>query len=114
MRRSDPAEIVRGGDQQTVVRADEEPSLAGAQRERAALPADTRIDHGQVDALGHVRQRVAEHERALEHVLRRDPVRDVDDFYLRRDSLDHAVARADEVVLQPEVGEERDDHGAGC
>ena len=28
-----------------------------------------------------------------------------------RDPLDHAVARADEVVLQPEVGQEGDDHG---
>ena len=29
---------------------------------------------------------------------------------LRRDPLDHAVAGADEVVLEPEVGEERDEH----
>ena len=30
---------------------------------------------------------------------------------LRRDPLDHAVTRADEVVLQPEVGQERDERG---
>src|SRR5262249_13908439 len=35
---------------------------------------------------------------------------DVDDLDRRRDSLDHAVARTDEVVLQAEVAEERYDH----
>ena len=52
-----------------------------------------------------------EDERALEHLRRRDPVRDVDDARVGRDARDHAVARADEVVLQPEVGEEADHHG---
>ena len=50
--------------------------------------------------LGHVRKRVREHERALEHGLRRDPVRDVDHLRVGRDPLDHAVADADEVVLR--------------
>ena len=74
------------------------------------MAADARIDDREVDADGHVRQRVREHERALQHGLRRDPVRDVDDLRLRRDALDHAVAGADEVVLEPEVGEEGDEH----
>ncbi len=43
--------------------------------------------------------------------LRLDPVCDVDDLGLRRDPLDHPVAGADEVVLQSEVGQERDEHG---
>ena len=53
---------------------------------------------------------VAQDERALEDVLRRDPVGDVDDLRLGRDPLHHAVAGADEVVLEPEVGQERDEH----
>src|SRR5439155_3534678 len=40
---------------------------------------------------------------------RRDPVGDVDDLHLRRDSLHHAVTGADEVVLQAEVRQERDE-----
>ena len=74
------------------------------------MAADARVDDGEVDADRHVRQRVGEHERPLQHRLRRDPVGDVDDLGLRRDPLDHAVAGADEVVLEPEVGEERDEH----
>ena len=53
-----------------------------------------------------------EHEGALEHRLRRDPMGDVDDLRVRRDPLDHAVAGPDEVVLEPEVGQERDEHGS--
>ena len=62
--------------------------------------------------IGHVRERAREHERALEDLLPRDPVRDVDDLRLGRDPLDHAVARADEVVLEPEVAQEADEHAA--
>ena len=60
-------------------------------------------------ALRHERQRVRQRERALEHRLRRDAVRDVDDLDLGRDPLHHAVTGADEVVLQPEVRQERDE-----
>ena len=49
----------------------------------------------------------------LQHRLRRDPVRDVDHARVGRDPRDHAVARADEVVLEPEVGEERDHASLG-
>ena len=59
---------------------------------------------------GHVRQRARQHEGSLHHRLRRDPVRDVDHARPGRDPLDHAVTHADEVVLEPEVGEEADDH----
>ena len=111
-------ELVRVGDpgalggreEQAVVRADVEPALAVAERERAAMAADARIDDREVDADGHVGQRVREHERPLQHRLGGNPVRDVDDLGLRRDPLDHAVAGADEVVLEAEVGEEGDEH----
>jgi hypothetical protein len=66
-----------------------------------------------VDADRHVGKRVAEHERALQHLLGRDPVRDVDDLHLGRDPLHHAVAGADEVVLEAEVAQEGDEHGRG-
>ena len=82
VRRGDPRPV-GGRDQQPVVRADEEPSLLVAQRERAARAADTGVDDRQVDADGHVGERAREHERALEDLLRRDPVRDVDDLRLR-------------------------------
>src|SRR2546430_13061188 len=35
---------------------------------------------------------------------------DVDDLRLRRDPLQHAMTGADEVVREPEVGQERDEH----
>ena len=88
------------------------PALGVAERERPPRPADTRVDDREVDADGHEADRVRENERALQDRRRRDPVRDVDDLRLRRDALDDAVARADEVVLQPEVAQKRDEHAA--
>ena len=84
------------------------PSLV-AQRKRAPMAADAGVDDCEMHPDRHVGQRVGEHERALQHRLRRDSVRDVDDLGLRGDSLDDAVAGSDEVVLQAEVGEKRDD-----
>ena len=100
----------RRREQQAVVGADEVAAVAIAERERPASAADAWIDDGEVNADRHVGERVREHQRALQDRLRRNPVRDVDDLGLWRDPLDHAVARADEVVLQPEVGEEADEH----
>jgi hypothetical protein len=45
-------------------------------------------------------------------MLGQDPVRDVDDLDLGRDRLDDAVAGADEIVLEPEVAQEGDEHAA--
>jgi hypothetical protein len=69
-----------------------------------------RVDDREMDALREERKRVREHERALQHAVPRDSVRNVDDLRLGRDPLDDAVAGADEVVLEPEVGQERDEH----
>ena len=74
------------------------------------MAPDAGIDHRKMHPDGHVRQRVGEHERALQDGLRGNPVGDVDDLGVRRDALDDTVTRADEVVLEPEVGEERDEH----
>src|SRR5262245_15066463 len=58
----------------------------------------------------HEADRVREDERALEDRRRRDAVCDVDDLRLWCDALHDAVAGAHEVVLQPEVAQERDEH----
>ena len=81
------------------------------QGERTAAATYAGIDDGEMDAGRHERKRVRQHERPLEHMTRPDPVRDVDHASVGSDRCDHAVARADEVVLQPEVGQEGDDHG---
>jgi hypothetical protein len=59
-----------------------------------------------VDSGRHVGERVGENESSLQDVLRRDAVGDVDHLDVRRDALDDAAARADEVVLESEVGQE--------
>ena len=57
----------------------------------------------------HVGKRVGEDERTLQDPLRGDAMGDVDDLDVGRDSLDDAVTGACEVVLEPEVGQERDE-----
>ena len=63
-----------------------------------------------MDSGGHVRERVRQHERSLQHVAGAHPMGDVDHAGVGGDRRDHAVTRADKVVLQPEVGQEGDDH----
>src|SRR5436189_6444197 len=65
-----------------------------------------------MNAVGHVRRRVRQDECALENLLRRDPVCHVDDLHVGRDRFDHAVASSDEVVLEPEVAQEGEEHAA--
>jgi hypothetical protein len=57
-----------------------------------------------VNAFGKETDRLLQHDRAVTDVLPEDPVVDVDDGYVRCDLDDHAVADADELVLQPVVG----------
>jgi hypothetical protein len=110
----DAAKGVRRREEQAVVRPDEQAAVACPQGERPAMASDPRVDDREMDADRHVRKRVAENKRALQHLLWRDPVGDVDDLRLGRDPLHHAMARTDEVVLQPEVGEKGDHHGSGA
>jgi hypothetical protein len=63
-----------------------------------------------MDTFGEVGERVREHDRSLQHAVRLDPMGDVDDLDFGCDPLHHAVANAHEVVLEPEVGQERDQH----
>ena len=80
-----------------------------AARSASASPPTPGSTIGDMHAGGHVRKRAREHERALEHVLRRDPVRDVDHLDIGRDALDHAATRSGEVVLEAEIGQEGDE-----
>ena len=106
----DDAGTVRGREQQPVIGPDVMTPFRITHDERPPVAADAGVDDGQMDADGHVRKGVREHERSLEDGLGRDPVGDVDDSRLGRDPQDDAVAGADEVVLEPEVAEEGDDH----
>src|SRR5919108_1584689 len=109
MRLGDAAELLGRRDEEPVVGPDVHATLTVAQRECAPHTADAGIDDRKMDTRGHERQRVRERQRALQDALRGNAVRDVDDLHLRRDALDDAVARADEVVLQSEVGQERNE-----
>ena len=111
VRRLDPRSL-GGRDQEAVVRPDVAAPIPVAECQRPPGTADTRVDDRKVAPDRHVRDRVREHERALQDLLRRDPMGDVDDLRLGRDPLDHAVARADEVVLKAEVAQEGDEHAA--
>ena len=102
----------RGRQQEPVVGPDVHAPLPVAKSERTPWASYTGIDDREVDPDGHEPDRVRQHEGALEDRRRRDPVGDVDDLHVRGDALDHAVARADEIVLEPEVAEEGDEHGA--
>ena len=82
---------------------------AVTQRERATRPADPRVDNRKMHALGHERKRVRVRQRTLQDGLRCDAVCDVDDLDVWRDPFDHAVTGADEIVLQSEVRQERDE-----
>ena len=63
--RRDEGDRARGRDPRHHAR---DPAARGVPgRDRAATAAHAGVDDGEVDALRHVRQRVREHERALEH-----------------------------------------------
>ncbi len=110
--RSLDSRTARRRKQQPVVRPHIEPSVRIAEREWAPWPADARIDDRQMHADGHESDGVREHERSLQDRRRRNSVRDVDDLRVGGDALDDSVARSDEVVLEPEVAQKRDEHAA--
>ena len=103
---------LRRREQKAVVGPDEHAPVGVGDRQWPPGAAHARIDDGEVDPHGHVRERAREDEGALQHLGGWDAVRHVDHPSVRRDPRDHAVAGPDEVVLEPEVGEEADDHSA--
>ena len=73
------------------------------------IAPDARIHDAHVHGVGgHVRRRASERERAPEHVLPRDRVREIDDPGIGRDPQHDAAADTDELVRQPVVGQEDD------
>ena len=105
----DAAELLGRDEQEAVVGPDVESPVSPCKRHGPSRGPDPGVDDREVDSDRHVRKRVGEDERALEDALRGDAMGDVDDLDIRRDSFDDAVAGAREVVLEPEVGQERDE-----
>ena len=108
--RRDAAEPIGRDEEQAVVRADVEASVrrraepaAGARRRRR----DRRRPGGRRPACTAACRRAT--SAPCRTLLRRDPVGDVDHVGVGRDALDDPVADAREVVLEAEVGQERDD-----
>src|SRR5206468_9614590 len=109
VRLGDSAKLLGGRNEQPVVRPDVDTPVSVTQSKRAPRAAHSRIDDGEVNSLGHERERVRQRERSLQDGLRGDAVGDVDDLDLRRDPLHHTVTGADEVILQAKVRQECDD-----
>src|SRR5207247_1714264 len=65
-RAHDPVLLLRGRDEQPVVRADEEPPVAGLERGRPPPRADAWIDDGGMDPARNVLDRVRGHGGALQ------------------------------------------------
>ena len=108
-RQHDPAARLGRRHQQAVVGADEQPAVAAAQRDRAALRADAGIDHREVHAH---RQVAASRPPAAARPGRPPAARcrgRCGSPGVRADQVDHPVADADEVVGQAEVRQERDE-----
>src|SRR5205085_2488020 len=99
-------------DEQAVVGPYVSPALDITKRHWSTHAADAGVDDREMDAGRHVLERRRENERTLEHLVRLDSVRDVDDLDVGRDPLHHPVAGADEVVFEAEVGQEGDEHAA--
>ena len=108
--RLDDPGALGGGEQQSVVGPDEEPTLRVLQGERPPRAADAGVDDREVHPAG-MYGSVLERTRApwrtavggipwVPSITRASG----------RDPRDDAVARPDEVVLEAEVGEEADDH----
>ena len=106
-RLGDAAERLGGGDEQAVVRPDQDVAAGDPQGHRQTLRADTRVDDRDMGAYRHVRQGEDEGPRALTDGVARDLVADVDDVGVGADAEHHAAT--DRRSGRPEVGEEGDD-----
>ena len=105
----DSAEPIGRNEEQAVVRTDVEASVLAAKGHGPAHAADPGIDHGQVNAGRHVRERIGERQCPAHHLLRGNPVRDVDQDGLGSYASDDPVTDAREGILDAEVAQEGDD-----
>ena len=109
----DAAQPFGAGQQQAVVRTDEEVAAAGLDGDRPARRADTGIHHAHMRADGQERQGAPQHQRAVADVVLVDLVGDVDDQRLGRDAKHHAAADGRRGVAHAPVGEQADERPAG-
>ena len=98
------AEARAHGDQEPVVRPDEQAPALRLERDVAVL-AHVRIDDRDDDGvLVDVRQRVDEEQCSGQHVERRHAVREIDDATRGRNAAHHGMADADPLVAVAEIG----------
>jgi hypothetical protein len=105
-------ELLQGEREQAVVGSDKQVLRGGgAHGDRSprvcADGADLGIDDGEVHAGGHVGEGAEECQRAGTNVMAGDRVGDVDHARRRAAASDHAVADADELIVESVVREER-------
>ena len=89
--RDDPTEPLRRRHEQTVVGSHEAVTARHLERNRPALGADTRVDHGEVHANREVGDRRPEQEGAVPDAELAAAVRQVVDPRVRQDRPDHAA-----------------------
>src|SRR5919202_2796595 len=100
--------------EQAVIRPDQQGPALRPQRERPPIRTNSRIDDREVDrVIWHVASRVLQDLRPGLDLESRHLVSKIHDRYPGRDAQHHTLARADEVVGEPEVGEEADGPHAG-
>ena len=90
-----------------IVRRDEI-LIVRAHQQRSPRSADSRIDHHNVNrAIRKIRIRSSDRQRAIEQIKRRHVMRDVDDRDIRINFEDHALQRADQMVVRSVVRSQR-------
>ena len=95
-----------------VVRRDEI-VFFGAGHDRATGAANAGIDYHQMDcACRKIRVSVRQGQRAVENIERLHGMADVDDFGIGRDVEDHSLNAADKMVVEPEIGSQRNNRTA--
>ena len=105
----DPAEPLRRGQQQAVVRADQDVATVDPHGDRPPLRPHARVDHRHVGPDRQVRRSAPQEKGAVADLVLGHVVRDVDHVRLRRDAQDDGPHDARRRVAQAEVAEEADE-----
>ena len=88
------------------------PPATSTPTSRRAVPTPGSTTATTHAVVGQVLHRPHEQERARPHVVGRDLVADVEDAHVGREAEHDRLAHADELVGEPVVGRESDQHGA--
>ena len=102
----DPAESRGAGNQQPVVRPDQDVAASDPQGDRPSLRPDPRVDDRDVTPHGQIRQRAPEQQRAVADRELSDLVADIHDPRVRRDGQDHPMQDRSRRIARPEVGQQ--------